>query len=172
MTWTRNPGLASRALYVEGKWWNGDTPQAWVRPAGALLKLVKLKQDIHGSRAESQSRRTIDQFGFRNSLDLIILYAERSKEQGQLSFEYIGHATVGDRPTWVFERRLPFTGDEEVWPDRLLRVFVDKEWFLPTCCISYADDEGTELLGKYVLVDVQLNRGYTDADFDPDQIDF
>jgi hypothetical protein len=67
---------------------------------------------------------------------------------------------------------LPYTGDEEVYPDRLLRVFIDKEWLLPTCCISYADDNGSQLLGRYVLVDVRLNPGYTDADFDPEGIGF
>ncbi|MBN1512902.1 MAG: DUF1571 domain-containing protein [Phycisphaerae bacterium] len=172
MTWTRNPMLVSRALYVEDKWWNGDTPQAWVRPAGALLKLVKLKQPIRGKAAGTQSRRTIDQFGFRNSLDLIIHYSEKAQKEGVLDLEYIGQATVGERPTYVFERRLPYNGDEEIYPDRLLRVFVDKEWLLPTCCISYADDDGSQLLGKYVLVDVKLNPGYTDADFDPEVIGF
>ncbi len=172
MTWTRNPMLVSRALYVQDKWWDGDMPQAWVRPAGALLKLMKIKQDIRGGLADTQSRRTIDEFGFGKTLDLIILYSEKARKENTLDLEYIGQATVGERLTYVFERRLPYTGDEEVYPDRLLRVFIDKEWLLPTCCISYADDNGSQLLGRYVLVDVRLNPGYTDADFDPEGIGF
>lgn len=173
MVWTKNPGPAARALYVKGKWRNDEgQEQAWVRPSGALLKLLKIKQPIDGPRARKAARRRIDQFGFRNSLDLIIEYSEKAAQTGELDLRYVGHGCVEKRPTYVFERRLPYTGEEEPYPDRLLVVHVDQEWLVPIGCLSYADDAGNELLGKYVLYDVQLNPGYTPDDFDPDLIDF
>jgi len=66
----------------------------------------------------------------------------------------------------VIERILPYTGEEGEYPDRLLVVHIDKQWLVPTACICYADLDRTELLGKYVYTDVQLNVGLTDADFD------
>ena len=69
------------------------------------------------------------------------------------------------RPTYVFERRLPYTGDHGLYPDRLLVVHLDQECLLPTCCIAYADEAGTKLLGRYVITDVKFNVGLTDSDF-------
>ncbi|UCG17768.1 MAG: DUF1571 domain-containing protein [Phycisphaerales bacterium] len=172
MTWTHNAGLAGRALYVEGRWTEGDKEMAWVRPAGVLVKWMKLKQWIHGKLAGRASRRTIDQFGFRNSLDLIIHYSEKARREGKLELVYIGLGQIEDRPAYVFERWLPYTGQEEPYPDRLLQVYIDREWLVPICCLSYADDDANELLGKYVLKDVEMNPGYTDADFDPEAIGF
>jgi hypothetical protein len=173
MVWTRNPGPAARALYVKGKWRNDKgQDEAWVRPSGAVLGLLKLKQPIDGPRAHKAARRRIDQFGFRNSLDLIIKYSEEAARNHELDLRFIGNGSIAKRPTYVFERRLPYTGQEEPYPDRLLVVHVDKEWLVPTGCLSYADDAGTELLGKYILYNVQLNPGYSPADFDPNRIGF
>jgi len=172
MKWVRNPGLAARALYVQGKWKNGDEELAWVRPSGALVSWMKLQQPINGALAKKSARRTIDQFGFRNSLDLIIHFSEKAKQAGSLELDYVGRGQVEGRPTFVFDRRLPYTGEDEPYPDRLLRIHIDREWLVPTCCLSYADDDANELLGKYVLKDVDMNPGYGDSDFDPDTIGF
>ena len=50
-------------------------------------------------------------------------------------------------------------------PDRLPSVHLDKENLLPMCCISYADEAKTKLLGRYVLTDVKFNVGLTEDDF-------
>ena len=43
---------------------------------------------------------------------------------------------------------------------------------MPTGCFSYADDDGEELLGKYLLTKADFNVGYKDADFDAKAIKF
>ena len=44
-------------------------------------------------------------------------------------------------------------------------MHLDKGTLLPMCCISYADEARTKLLGRYVLTDVKFNVGLTDGDF-------
>jgi len=175
MTFTRNARDAARALYVAGKWYDskGD-PMAWVRPAGAIIKtfIPKIRQPIHGARAQKESRRTIDQFGFEISFDLILKYSIQAQAEGKLDLNYVGEGAVGGRPTYVIERFLPYTGQEHPYPDRLLVIHIDQEHLLPTACLSYADDDGRDLLGSYVYTDIQLNPGYTDKDFDPEAIGF
>ena len=120
---------------------------------------------IDGPDAKKTARRRIDQFGFANSLRLIVKYCDLSAKHNELDLKYVGDNTVGDRPTYVIERRLAYTGDEGVYPDRLLIVHLDKENLLPLCCTSYADEAKTKLLGRYVFTDVKFNVGLTEGDF-------
>ena len=175
MTFTHNIGDCKRALYVEGAWKDDEGNElAWAKPAGAIIKafIPKIQQPIHGSRAQKASRRTIDQFGFDKSFELIMKYSLKAKARGELSLKYVGRGAVEGRPTYVFERRLPYTGEELPYPDNLLIVHIDQEYLVPTACHSYADSEGQELLGSYVYTDISLNPGYTPDDFDPEKINF
>lgn len=175
MEFVENVRSCARALYVEGKWTNDDNEKlAWVKPGGAILRALvpKIKQPIHGPRAEKESRRTIDQFGFERTLELIVKYAVEAKAKGELGLRYVGIGEVDGRPTFVFERNLPYTGEEFPYPDNILVYHIDQEYLMPVSCQSYADEEATDLLGSYVYQNVELNVGYHDSDFDPDLIDF
>ncbi len=175
MTFVQNVGQCKRALYIKGKWVDSDgAEQTLAKPGNSLLAVFvpKIKQPIHGDRAKKASRRTIDQFGFGKSLDLILHYSQKAQNEGLLQLEYVGEGKVDDRPTYVFERKLPYNGDETIYPDGLLVVHVDQEYLLPTACHSYADQKKKELLGTYVYKDVRLNIGYEDKDFDPEVIGF
>ncbi len=168
MLWTRNADKARRVIYVDGKWTDNKGQRlAIVEPEGVIARALVdyVMRPIDGSDAKKAARRQIDQFGFANSMRLIIKYSEMAAQRKELAFRFVGEGTSGNRPTWVLERTLPYTDDAGVYPDRVLVVHVDKEWFVPVCCISYADDARTKLLGKYVTRDVRFNVGLTDADF-------
>lgn len=168
MLWVENADKAKRALYIEGKW-TGKNGQrlAVVEPAGAIARLFvdSVKLPIDGAEAQKTARRRIDQFGFRNSLQLIIKFSEMAAERGELKLTYMGEGVVAERPTYVIERRLPYTGDDGLYPDRVLEVHLDQENLLPTCCVAYADEAKTKLLGRYLLTNTQFNVGLTDTDF-------
>lgn len=175
MNFTENVRDCKRALYVAGAWTNSaGEPLVWAKPGGAILRAIvpKIQQPVHGKRAQAASRRTIDEFGFCRTLEVILKYSLKARAAGELEMACIGEGEIDGRPTVVFERRLPYNGDENHYPDRLLVVHIDREWKVPTAVYSYADDEGRELLGSYVFSDVALNTGLTSADFDPDQINF
>jgi hypothetical protein len=177
LKWER-PGksLAHQALYVRGQLRDEEGNElAYVNPAGPIALLAKrVKQEIHGASARQASRRFIDQFGFANSLRLILKYSDIARERDELDLRFVGEGEVNGRPTYVIERRLPYTGEGGEYPDALLVVHIDQELRLPTGCFSYASESRDEdaLLGSYLWTDIELNIGLTDDDFTPAANDF
>lgn len=167
MRWSRNPGPAKRVNYVAGRWIDKGRKLALIEPSGVLGLLVPggVRHDIHGPEVRKAARRTIDQFGFKNTIDLIIKYCEIAQGDPGYELRYVGHGTVDGRSTYVLERRLPYTEPNKPYPDRLLVIHIDREWLLPTACYTYADEAREELLGSYVTTSVELNVGLTDEDF-------
>lgn len=175
MTFTKNIGECKRALYVANKWLDDEgNQQAWAKPGGAIVRLLisKILQPIHGARARKASRRTIDQFGFGKSFELILRYCVKAQAEDALILRYVGLGDVEGRATYKFERILPYDGDEANYPDHLLVFHIDREMLLPIACYAYSDQAGEDLLGSYVYTDVVLNLGYVAEDFDPDIINF
>jgi hypothetical protein len=172
MTWTQNPASADRVLYVAGERTTKDGRElALVRPAGVISLLVpRVTRDIHGPDSAKVSRRTIDEFGFANTLRLILKYSRLADSRGELALQYKGNSRIGGRGTYLFERHLPCDRDNSIYPDRVLLYHIDKEWLLPTACYSFADDDREILLGSYVLTNVSLNRDLADADFTPEAV--
>ena len=104
-------------------------------------------------------------FGFKNTLDLIIKYCEMAEGDPRYDLRTIGRGVLDGRACYVLKRRLPFTRPDDPYPNRLLVIYIDREWLVPTGCFAYADDGGNELLGSYVTTSVELNPGLTEADF-------
>lgn len=168
MVWTKNADKARRVIYVEGKWTDDKGQRlAVVEPQGVIARALVdyVMRPIDGSDARKAARRRIDQFGFANSLQLIMKYTELGLQRQEVELKYVGDSDWPGRPCYVIERRLPYTDDNGVYPDRVLMVYVDKEYLLPTCCISYADEAKTKLLGRYMLKNVRFNVGLSDRDF-------
>ncbi len=172
MHWTENASKARRVSYIAGKWVSGGQPAAMCEPEGVIARAIvkNILRPIHGSDAKSASRRTIDQFGFENALDLILKYSLIAQQRGELKLSYLGEGEIDGRPTFVIERRLPYTGEGGEFPDRVLVCQLDKETLLPVQCTSYADDNKQMLLGQYTFTKVKLNIGLTDAHFDLNKI--
>ena len=166
MKWVQNPDKCSRVLYVADRWVKNGEQFAVVEP-GAIAKLFVpyVMRPIHGEDARKSSRRTIDQFGLRNSMALTLKYCKQARQQNVLDFTYKGNGKVADRDTLIFERHLPFNGDEGLWPDRVLVVHLDKELLVPTLCTAYADDAKTKLLGEYQVTDIKLNQNLPESIF-------
>ncbi len=167
LRWVRNPRRAAWVKYVAGRWAKDGREHALVKPSGVLGWLVPagVKRHIHAPEMLAASRRPIDRFGFRNTLELIIQYCQLARGDPEYELRYVGSGSVDGRPCYVLERRLPYAGPDGPYPDRLLVMYLDREWMVPTACLSYLDDAGQELLGSYILTDVQFNVGLSDADF-------
>ncbi len=176
MNWLRNPGLAQRVLYVKNKWIDEDADhpdereQAVCQPAKGLSLFIKsIKQPIRGTVAQRTSRRSIDEFGFRRALDLLVLYSERAHERNELSLEFIGETSFDGRSVWLIRRHLPYTGEDGEYPDRVADIYLDRELHIPIAVHCFADDRcrPEDLLGKYEYRSVRFGQGLTDRDFDP-----
>ena len=167
MRWLRNAVGATGVSYVAGRWARAGREMALIVPSGMLGLLAPwgVKCDIRGPDVRAASRRSIDQFGFKTTLDLIIQYCETARGDPAFDLRFVGGGKLDHRPCYVFERRLPYGDAAGVYPDRLLVIYVDREWLVPTGCFAYADDAGENPLGTYVTTDVEFNVGLTDADF-------
>jgi len=167
MRWIENTARASRVTYQEDRWVENGRQMAYVQPSGFLGLLAPhgVKRYIHGPAMMAESRRPVDNFGFKNTLDLIIGDCERFQDEPDYELWYAGLSTFAERPCYVIERRLPYEGEDGPYPNRRLTVYIDREWLVPLGTLAYADDAGADLLGSYVLTDVEFNVGLTDADF-------
>jgi len=166
LKWIENRDKAARVLYVADRWVDKGEQMAVVEPGPiARLFVPYVMRPIHGKDAAKSSRRTIDQFGVRNSLELVLKYCKMAQQENVLDFTYQGTSKVDGRPTLMFERRLPYTGEHTKWPDRILTVHIDRELLLPTLCVAYADDNKKHLLGRYQISNLKLNTNLADSTF-------
>ncbi|MCG3128729.1 MAG: hypothetical protein CHACPFDD_03620 [Phycisphaerae bacterium] len=168
MKWIKNEDQCRRALYIRGQ--NLDRSgqeQAWVEPAGCIARLFVSKTlvPIHGAQSRKASRRTIDEFGFKSTLDLLYNYNKLAESRGQLDFSFAGAGVVDGRPTFKLVRNLPYDGPRSGYPDARMVLHLDQEWLLPVAVYSYADRDERQLLGSYLMIRVRLNRNLTDRDF-------
>lgn len=168
MVWKKNEGKARRALWIDDpKFVDAKGNRiAQVEPAGAVIRLVisDIMMPIHGADAKEQSRRAIDEFGFRSIFDLLADINAKATAKGHLDFKFEGAGEVDGRPTLIFRRYLP-EGKAGEYPDAKMILHMDREWLLPVAVYSYSDRAGTDLLGSYVMTNVELNPGLTDEAF-------
>ncbi len=169
MIWKKNADQAKRALFIDSPEYVNEKGEkvARIEPAGVIARafVSEVTRPIHGADAKKASRRTMDEFGFRALLSLLETYNTQAEKEGVLDYRYTGTGMIDDRPTLVFERRLPFTNEDGRYPDAKFVLHLDREWLIPVAAYSYADKEGKKLLGSYVYKDIELNPGLTDADF-------
>ncbi len=161
MIWHRNADKAKRALFIDdGKNVNDKGEKmARVEPAGAIARLFvsNIDMPIHGPEARDSSRRFIDEFGFKSTLQLLAKFNKLAADNGALDIKYTGVGVIDGRPTYVIERHLPYTGPDGIYPDAKMVLHLDQEWLLPLAVYSYADDAGTQLLGSYIYTKIDLN---------------
>lgn len=174
MEWKQNPDRAARVLYVADRWIEKGQRMALVEPSGAVARLLVsyVMRPIDGEEARKSSRRTIDLFGVRNTLVLTLKYANLTREKGLLDLTFKGESELAGRPTLVFERHLPYTGEDGPWPDRVQVLHLDRETLLPALSASYADDDQKILLGRYQWSDVKLNPTLPDSVFTKEGMGF
>ncbi len=165
---TQNPTRARRLLYVKDRIVKDGRQQMVIQPEGPIVRLLvnSVERPIDGRDARRAARKTIADFGFARSLDLLIEFADLAKEMGRLDIRYIGEGEIDGRPTYIIERLSPIDDTSYPWPDARVIVHMDQEWHLPVACYSYEDLDAKHLLGSYVYTNVRLNVGLQPTDFD------
>jgi hypothetical protein len=125
----------------------------------------EVEMQIHGKQAREASRRTIDEFGFKSTFDILEKYNAIGEKNGVLDYRFDGEDVIDGRPTLRFVRRLPYAGPAGSYPDAKMVLHIDQEYLLPCAVYSYSDPDGRKLLGSYVYKNIRLNPGYRDQDF-------
>jgi len=160
MQWVRNAENVRRLAYRKGLNRAPDGDEcALVEPNGTVARLVasRVPVPIHGPLARRSSRYTLDEFGFRATLDRVLRVNAMAGELGDLDLKYAGTSQVDGRPTMVIERRLPYTGENGLYPEALLVLHLDKQWLVPVAIYTYADTDGEVLLGRYLTTNIRIN---------------
>lgn len=168
MTWLEHPAGAKRISYVEGRWVKEGRQLALVVPSGVggLILPAGLKLDIHGKEFKKSSSRSVDQFGFRKTLERAIRLCEEAAGKPDFRLTYAGRGEYAGRPQYMLERRLPYSEGEGTFPDRLAVFYLDAEWLTPIAVWSYGDEAKEDLLGEFITTDVEFNVELTDSDFE------
>ncbi len=152
------------ALYVKGK---HDGMLLAHEPATDYIGTVKL--DPQGGLAMRGQRYPITEAGFRNLAVKLIERGEKEKKRGaDCKVTFRKNASINDRPATVIEvlhtRRRP---DDEFYR---VRIYIDNELQIPTRYVAHdwPEKPGGEpvLLEEYTYLNVKLNQGFTNHDFD------
>jgi hypothetical protein len=166
MKWTENPSQADRIIYVDGKYDN----KMMVRPANGLIRALfpAVLRDPRCKDAKAASLRTIDQFGFENSIMSLLKVYRQAKKQNHLKEDFGGYAEVAGRKAIVLIRYLP---PENNYLAHKTVIFIDLESMVPICVEAYGWGNSPELIFRYVHKNLKLNVHMTDEDFLPETND-
>lgn len=151
-------------IYVEGQ----NDGKMWARGTGVrgVFGTVSLQPD--GVIAMQGNRYPITEIGILNLVRRLIEVAEADTKYGECEVKYYQGAKVGDRVSTCIEVVHPVP--RRNFRFHLARVFVDDELNLPIRYESYSwpttPGAEPELIEEYTYLDLKLNVGFTDADFD------
>jgi outer membrane lipoprotein-sorting protein len=159
LRWLTGKHEGRQALYPAGV----DGNELWVRQP-MLVGAVTVSLDPQSPRARKGSRHAITDVGIGRLLDFITENASRGLQRGELTIEDGGQRITLDRPTQRYIQHFPVDPAKSYYCMTAV-IDVDREHQLPI----YAEifDWHGQLIERYGYLDLRLNPGLTDDDFDP-----
>lgn len=122
-----------------------------------------------GMMAMRGQRYPITEIGIENLIAKLIERGETAKRFNDVTCNFRKNAKVRDRVCTVLEVNQPTRHPELEFHQA--QVFIDDELTLPILYVAYdwptAAGASPELIEEYNYIDLKLNVGLTDADFDP-----
>jgi outer membrane lipoprotein-sorting protein len=159
LRWLNGKDEGRQALYPTGI----DGNELWVRQP-LLVGAITVTLDPHSPRARKGTRHAITDIGIGRLLDFITDNATRGIQRGELTIEDGDQRTTFDRPTQRYILHFPADPAKGYYCMTAL-IDVDREHRLPI----YAEifDWHGQLIERYGYLDLHLNPGLSDEDFDP-----
>jgi len=152
-------------VYVENK----NDGKMWAHGVGMRGKMfgtVSLKPD--GVIAMQGQRYPLTEMGILNLTRRLVEVAEHDIKYGECEVKFYRGAKVADRQCTCIEAIHPVP--RRNFRFHLARIFVDDELNVPIryAAYSWPREKGgaPELIEEYTYLDLKLNPGFTDADFD------
>jgi outer membrane lipoprotein-sorting protein len=164
LRWLRGKHEGRQALYPAG----ADGNELWVR-LPMLVGAVTVSLDPQSPRARKGRRHPITDVGIGRLLDFITESAYRGLQHGELTIEDGGQLVTFNRPTHRFILHLPSDATKGYYCMTAL-IDVDREHRLPI----YAEifDWDGQLVERYGYIDLRLNSGLTEKDFEAKNPDY
>ena len=155
--------VGQEAIWVRGK----DEEQILGHGTGLLnFKIVRLPP--LGSFAMSGNRYPIYQIGFRNLIIKMKEFGENDRKYGECDVQIDRNLKVDGRSCTLLTITHP--KKREHFDYHIAKIYIDDEYEIPTGYEGYLwpESEGADppLLEKYFYLDLKLNCGLKDIDFD------
>ena len=151
-------------IYVEGQ--NNGNMWAWRGIKKTMFGNLSLKPD--GPVAMRNQRYPVTELGILNLTRRLVEVGEDNKNYGECEVKFYQGAKINGRICTCIEVVHPVPRRNFVF--HLARIFVDKELNLPIRYESYDWPKEVggppELLEEYTYLNLKLNNGFADADFD------
>ena len=158
-------GVPQEVIYVDGKWNNKLCAHAG---SGWQQKFGKVFLPPEGMLAMRDNRYPITFFGFRTLIARLIEVGEHDQAYGECEVTRFDNAKINGRVCSCIQVVHPVPREEFRY--HLARIFIDEEMQIPVRLTAYEwpEKEGgpPKLVEEYTYVNVKLNPGLTDADFD------
>ncbi|MDH3717391.1 MAG: DUF1571 domain-containing protein [Planctomycetota bacterium] len=152
-------------IYVEGMNNNKLCAHAGSGPR-ALIGKVFLPPE--GMLAMTDNRYPITFFGFRTLIKRLIEVGEHDLAYGECEVTQFDNAKINGRACSCIQVKHPVPREEFQY--HLARIFIDEEMQVPVRLTAYEWPEKAggppKLVEEYTYVNVKLNQGLTDRDFD------
>jgi hypothetical protein len=152
-------------VFVQGK----NNGNMWAHGTGMQEKLfgtVSLKPD--GMIAMRGQRYPLTEIGLLNMVRRLVEVGKQDMQYGECEVKYFQGAKINDRTCTCIQVVHPVPRRNFLF--HLARIFVDEELNLPLRYESYdwPKEKGgqPQLLEEYTYLNLKLNNGFTDEDFD------
>lgn len=161
-----SPHKGRECLYVPGP--NGEKGILHARDSGFRKKLGIFELDPDGRLAMAGQKYPITKLGIRNLTTELISVASNDVNYGECDVRTL-QTTINKRPVTVIEVVHPTP--RKNFRFHKAQVFIDNELRVPIRYAAYLwpqnPGEAPPLEEVYTYTDVNINNGFTDADFDP-----
>jgi hypothetical protein len=152
-------------IFIDGK----NNGNMWAHTTGVQDKLVgtvSLKPD--GLVAMRNQRYPLTEIGMTNMVRRLIEVGQHDMNYGECEVKFFPGAKINDRSCTCIQVTHPTPRKNFLF--HVARIFVDDEYNLPLRYESYdwPKEAGgaPELLDEYTFLNLKLNNGFTDEDFD------
>jgi hypothetical protein len=152
-------------MYIEGQ----NNGNMWAHATGIRDKMfgtVSIKPD--GPIAMNGQRYPLTELGILNLTRRLVEVAEQDVKYGECEVKFYKNAKINNRVCTCIQVVHPVPRRNFLF--HLARIFVDDELNIPIRYESYdwPKEPGVapELIEEYTYLNIKLNNGFTDADFD------
>ena len=150
-------------------WVEGANDGKLIAHETGIKNLMRVKLEPTGFLAMLGQRYPITKIGFEHLVEELITKGERDRKQGDCEVKFFKDATVAKRSCTMIQVVHPEERPE--YDFYRARIYIDDELNIPIRYAAWAwpESPGAEpvLLEEYTYVNVRLNVGLTDQDFDP-----
>ncbi len=155
-------------------WVKGANQNKLIAHETGLLGLKRFYLDPAGMIAMKGNRYPIYDAGLENLVVKLIEKAERDRAAGDCHVSYTNGAMINNRSCTLIEVVHPER--KQPYEFYKAKVYIDDELNIPVRYAAYdwplAPGQNPPLLEEYTYINVRLNVGLTDRDFDPNNPEY